>query len=252
ATLPILTNPPNGKKRASKHGPTLTGTQIDDIAALMKEFSDVFAENPDCPPTTDAVQHDIDVQDHAPIRQPPYRVPPAKIAIQQEIVNKWLEAGIIRVSDSPWSSPVVLVKKPEGEWRFCVDYRQLNAVTRKDATPLPRIDDTLHQLRDAKYISRFDLAAAYNQIKMSPKSVPLTAFSTATGHYEFLRMPFGLTNAPARLQRLMNTIFRHHKHFVRPYLDDIIIYSTSWSEHLQHIRQVFQILREAQLKVKES
>ena len=162
-----------------------------------------------------------------------------------------LESGVIRESVSPWTSPVVLVKKKGGELRFCVDYRKLNRITKKDRHPLPRIDDLLDSFQDATCFTTLDLASGYWQIEMDPEDREKTAFITDDGIYEFNVMPFGLTNAPATFQRMMNRVFtKINGDFVVVYLDDLNIYSRNFNEHLKHLREVFERLRNANLKLK--
>ena len=165
--------------------------------------------------------------------------------------------GVIQPSNSPWSSPVVMVRKKDGSHRFCVDYRELNSVTKADTFPLPRIDDLLDQLGGARYFSTMDLASGFWQIQMEPDSREKTAFVTPQGLYEFLVMPFGLKNAPAVFQRLMQKVLSglnpdSGKQFVAAYLDNILIFSTMLQEHLAHLRKVIDRLKFANLKLKPS
>ncbi|CAF4430714.1 unnamed protein product [Rotaria socialis] len=191
----------------------------------------------------------IDTGTHRPIHTPPYR----KSNKDQETLNKetdkLLKNGIIEHSTSPWSSPVVLVKKKDGTTRFCVDYRRLNQITTKDAFPLPRIDDIYDQLTKATHFTKFDFKSGYFQVPLDKADRPKTAFSTRDGHFQFKVLPQGLTNGPPTFQRIVNQILgpNRRKH-VLAYIDDIIIYSTNFSEHIRHIEEVCALLHESNFK----
>ena len=217
---------------------------------LFQRYRDVFAFSDDQLGRTSLVQHTIDTGDAMPIKQRPYRTTPGN---KQEIdrqVDDMLQRGIIQESVSPWSSPVVLVKKKNGEMRFCVDFRAINKVTKKDSFPMPLVADTLDALSGTQYFSILDLKSGYWQIELHPSAREKTAFVTHNGLYEFLVMPFGLTNCGASFQRLMGHILRSLEYrFALIYIDDIIIFSKSVEEHLVHLEEVFTRLREANVKL---
>ena len=169
----------------------------------------------------------------------------------QRQVQEMLEAKVIQPSLSPWAFPVVLVEKKDGERRFCIDYRQLNHITNKDSYHLPRIDDTFDMLHGKKFFTTLDLASGYWQIELEESAKEKTAFIVENNLYEFNRMSFGLCNAPATFQRLMNYVLRDVLgKSALVYLDDVIIFSESYEQHLMDIRKVFSLLQRANLKLK--
>lgn len=197
---------------------------------------------------TSAATHRIETDGSCIIRRRPYRVSPKERKIIQEQVDDMLKNKIVRPSTSSWSSPVVLVQKKGGSVRFCVDYRALNNITRKDVYPMPRIDDALDTLQGAEYFSSLDLRSGYWQIPMHEQDKEKTAFATPDGLYEFNVMPFGLCNAPATFERMIDTVLRGLKwKTCLCYLDDIVIFSTTFEEHLQRLNDVLTCLANAGL-----
>jgi hypothetical protein len=226
---------------------------IDEIPVVC-EYPDVFPDElPGMPPDRD-VEFVIELQpDTASISKRPYRMPPKELAELKTQLQELLDKGYIHPSSSPWGCPALFVKKKDGSFRMCVDYRPLNAVTIKNKYPLPRIDVLFDQLAGAKVFSKIDHCSGYHQIKIRPCDIPKTAFSTRYGLYEFLVMSFGLTNAPAYFMYLMNFVFMTQLYkFVMVFIDDILIYSKSEKEHAKHLRVVLQRLRDHKLYAKFS
>jgi len=191
----------------------------------------------------------IDTGDARPIRQPPRRLPLAKQAEVTALLGDMKGKGVTEESDSPWSSPVVLVRK-DGSLRFCVGYRILNEVTRNDCFPLPRIDDTLDTLAGAKWFSTLDLKSGYWQVALHPEDKEKTAFSTGQGLWKFTVVPFGLCNAPATFERLMESVLRGLTYDAcLVYLDDVIVSGRTFQEQLDKLRKVFQRIRAAHLEL---
>jgi hypothetical protein len=176
--------------------------------------------------------------------------PAERVELNRQLKDA-VEAGVIRPSYSEFGSPILFVRKADGSLRLCIDYRGLNEVTRKDAYPLPRVDDTLDELKDANFYTHLDLASGFWQVRVRDKDIHKTAFQTHEGLMEWVAMPFGLcNNAPATFQRMMNDILRNFLHkFVTVYLDDVCIYSQIVEDHLEHLRLVLQRFKEEGLKL---
>ena len=219
----------------------------------MREFPDVFAGEGQPTGKTDITMLEIDTGDHPPIRQRAYRIPLTKRLVVEHELEKMLAEEVVEPSSSPWASPITLVTKKDGGTRFCVDFRKINSITRKDAHPLPNIQDIFDSMAGSSVFSTLDLKSGYWQIGVHPNSIEKTAFITHKGLFQFKRMPFGLCNASAVFQRTMNKILAPYVgDFVLVYIDDVVIYSKSQEEHDEHLRKVFQALQNAGLKVKPS
>lgn len=210
----------------------------------------IFASKGENNGRTSVVKHRIDTGNFQPIRQPPRRLALAKREEVTGLIEDMAREKVIAPSESPWSSPVVLVKKKDGSMRFCVDYRKLNDVTKKDSYPLPRIDDTLDTLSGATWFSTLDLQSGYWQVEIDEKDKEKTAFSIGNGLWQFNVMPFGLCNAPATFERLMERVLKGlHWRTCLVYLDDIIIMGKDFDDHLKNLEEVFERLEAAGLKL---
>jgi len=232
-------------------GEKLTQAEKYKLAELVRQFSDVFAYRKGDRGSTSLVKHTIEIDNCRPIKQRAYRQAFVERQKTTKIIDELIKDGIVEPSSSPWSSPVVLVKKKDDSLRFCVDYRKLNAVTKKDNYPLPRIDDALDRLHGAKYFSSLDCDQAYWQVEVDEKDQEKTAFITPDGLFQFKYMPFGLCNAPATFQRLIDVVLGTLKWTISlVYLDDIVVYSSNFDEHIVNLSKVFLALRKANLKLK--
>jgi len=219
---------------------------------LLQEFlTDELARFEGIQGPTDHVQHHIRLIEATPIKQRYRPRNPAMQAIIDNEVDEMLKHGVIEPSHSPWSSPIVVVRKKDGKYRFCIDFRKVNEVTHKDAYPLPQVTATLDKLRGARYLSTLDLKNGYWQIPLSPESRPITAFTVpGKGLFQFTVMPFGLHSAPATFQRLLDTILGPElEPHVFVYLDDIIIISRTFREHFELLSETFRRLRAARLRL---
>jgi hypothetical protein len=231
----------------------LTTKEKEKLRQMLFKYEEIISRGSTDLGNCQLLDHKIDTGNTKPIRMAPRRIP----YYQQEEVQNDLqdkeEAGIIQKSNSPWAFPIVVVRKKDGTVRICVDYRKLNEVTRKDAHPLPRIDDIFDALRGAKYFSTLDLASGYHQVSVAKEDQEKTGFVTPWGHYEYTVMPFGLCNAPATFQRLMALVFSGLVGLdCLIYLDDIIIFGPNFEVHLLRLEKVLARLQEHNLKIKLS
>ncbi|GKB14371.1 putative reverse transcriptase domain-containing protein [Tanacetum coccineum] len=189
----------------------------------------------------------------APVARAPYRLAPSKMKELAEQLQELSDKGFIRPNSSPWGAPVLFVKKKDGSFRMCIDYRELNKLTVKNRYPLPRIDDLFDQLQGSSVYSKIDLRSGYHQLRVREEDIPKTAFRTRYGHYEFQVMPFGLTNAPAVFMDLMNRVCKPYlDKFVIVFIDDILIYSRNKEEHEEHLKLILELLKKEELYAKFS
>lgn len=221
------------------------------VRGLLKQYASVFSATEGDLGCTTLLSHDIPLIDDRPVRQRFRRIPPSDYEAVKAHIRQLLDSQVIQESCSPFASPIVLVKKKDGSLRMCVDYRQLNSRTRRDAFPLPRIEETLDSLSGAQWFSTIDLSSGYHQIPVTASDRPKTAFCTPFGLFEFNRMPFGLCNAPSTFQRLMERIFGDQNgQSLWLYLDDIIVFSSDTDAHLERLELVLGRLQREGIKAK--
>ena len=255
---PNQSTAPTSTPESAGNGPVIDLSHIGDterqqLQELIDEFSDVFSTGEGDLGRTSRVVHRIPTGDAPPVTRRNYRQPHLLRQEAMRQVDNLLHQGVVEPSVSPWSAPVLMVPKKDGSYRFYVDFRGLNRVTSWSEYPIPRIDDCLESMSGAKIFTTLDLASGYWQVLLDPEDREKTAFSTQKGHFQFVTMPMGLKGAPATFQRLMDSVLRGlHWKSVLVYLDDIILFSQTFAEHLEHLREVFHCLRQAGLKLKPS
>lgn len=248
-------NPQPEPKPETKIDPpsSLFAHPVPEIAALLTQFRALFNPPQDLPPPRH-ITHKIHLLPNTnPVNVRPYRYPHFQKCEIEKQVEDMLKSGMIQLSQSPFSSPVLLVKKKDGSWRFCVDYRALNSITVKDRFPMPTIDELLDELGHTTWFSKLDLRQGFRQILMDPDDIHKTTFRTHQGHYEYKVMPFGLCNAPSTFQATMNELLKPFlRKFVAVFFDDILVYSSSFEQHITHLNCVFQTLLEGRFFLKGS
>ena len=216
----------------------LSNSEKELLFVLLMEYADVFSFHSDLG-RKNLTKHHIDIGDSQPIHKLPRRVSPAHRQEVRQLLNEMLKNDIIQPSNNPWSSPIILVRKRDGSTWFCIDYRKVNSVTRKDAYPLPRVDDILDTLGGSKWFSTIDLKSGYRQVEVDSSSREKTVFATSEGLYKFKLMPFGLCNAPATFRRLMNRVLCD-VNWVECllYIDDTVVIGRTFEQHLSNLGTV--------------
>jgi hypothetical protein len=243
-------------RKGGCHQMAIDSKEADSLETIkvVSEFLDVFPKDLPGMPPEQKVEFAIELlPETGPISKRAYRVSGPELVELKKQIDELSEKVYIRPSTSPWAAPVLFVEKKDGTRRMCIDYRALNEVTIKNKYPLPIIEDLFDQLREASVFSKIDLRSGYHQLRIRHSGIPKTTFITKYGLYEFIVMSFGLTNAPAFFMNLMNIVFMDYlDKFLVVFMDDILIYSQSEEEHVDHLRMVLQRLREHQLYAKLS
>ncbi|XP_049912636.1 uncharacterized protein LOC126397732 [Epinephelus moara] len=230
-------------RNLSAHLEHLDASAQTDIIQLIENYPTLFS---DTPSRTTVLSHDVDVENHPPIKQHAYRANPTKRSLLENEVEYLLENGLAVPSSSAWSSPCLLVPKSDRTPRFCTDYRKVNNVTKADSYPLPRMEDCVDRVGSATYVTKLDLLKGYWQVPLTPRASEISAFVTPDSFLQYTVMPFGLRNAPATFQRLMHIVLANVKN-CEVYLDDVVAYSDTWSEHVTVLKEIFKRLKDANL-----
>ncbi|GJR34642.1 putative reverse transcriptase domain-containing protein [Tanacetum coccineum] len=251
---------PDGKvlrvlgERPEEKARFLMGVKKQEEIVVVRDFPEVFPDDLSGLPPIREIEFRIELIPGAtPVAKSPYRLAPSELEELSGQLKELQDKGFIRPSSSPWGAPVLFVKKKDGSFRMCIDYRELNKLTVKNRYPLPRIDDLFDQLQGSQFFSKIDLRSGYHQLRVHEDDIPKTVFRTRYGHFEFTVMPFGLTNAPAIFIDLMNRVCRPYlDKFVIVFIDDILIYSKTQEEHVEHLRLVLELLKKEKLYAKFS
>ncbi|GJW33263.1 putative reverse transcriptase domain-containing protein [Tanacetum coccineum] len=227
--------------------------RLEDVP-IVRDFPEVFLEDLSGIPSGRQVEFQIDlIPSIAPVARAPYRLAPSEVKELSDQLKELSDKGFIRPSFSPWGAPVLFVKKKDGSFRMCIDYRELNKLTVKNRYPLPRIDDLIDQLQGSSVYPKIDLRSGYHQLRVREEDIPKMAFKTWYGHYEFQVMPFGLTNASAVFMDLINRVCKPYlDKFVIVFIDDILIYSKNKKEHEEHLKAILELLKKEELYAKFS
>ncbi|GJZ08588.1 putative reverse transcriptase domain-containing protein [Tanacetum coccineum] len=227
--------------------------RLEDVP-VVRDFTEVFPEDLSGIPPTRQVEFQIDlIPGAAPVARAPYRLALSEMKELSDQLQELSVKGFIRPISSPWGAPVLFVKKKDGSFWMCIDYRELNKLTVKNRYPLLRIDDLFDQLQGSSVYSKIDLRSGYHQLRVREEDIPKTAFRTRYGHYEFQVMSFGLTNAPAVFMDLMNRVCKSYlDKFVIVFIDDILIYSKSKQDHEEHLKPILELLKKEELYAKFS
>ena len=226
----------------------LDASQIADARSVLCDFNEIFSDLPGC---TDTVEHEIELLNDKPVKMKPYALPfHAEDVVKREVDNM-LKMGIIKESNSPYASPIVLVKKKDNQTRFCIDFRRVNLITVGNAQKIPDPDQLFTKLRHARFFTKLDMTKGYWQIKIAKNSQKYTAFMTDSGLYEFVRMPFGLKNAPATFNGLMFKLLGHRTDAVF-FFDDVTVFHFWWEDHIQALREIFAIFKQHMLTINPS
>ncbi|GJQ91375.1 putative reverse transcriptase domain-containing protein [Tanacetum coccineum] len=232
----------------------LMGVKKQEEIVVVRDFPEVFSDDLSGLPPIREIEFRIELTPGAtPVAKSPYRLAPSELEELSRQLKELQDKGFIRPSSSPWGASVLFIKKKDGSFRMCIDYRKLNKLTVKNRYPLPRIDDLFDQLQGSQFFSKIDLRSGYHQLRVHEDDIPKTAFRTRYGHFEFTVMPFGLTNAPGIFMDLMNRVCRPYlDKFVIVFIDDILIYSKTQEEHVEHLRLVLELLKKEKLYAKFS